>query len=56
MTVIAHEAISFTCENCGSEQFAEYTLSPGWYKDRAVNEDNIDCITCGHENHVIEEL
>jgi transcription elongation factor Elf1 len=54
--VKAHEAISFTCWNCGTEQLAYYTLEPGWYEDRAVNEDKIDCIVCGQENHVIEEL
>jgi transcription elongation factor Elf1 len=54
--VKAHEAISFTCWNCGTEQLAYYTLNPGWYVDRAVNEDVIDCEKCGEENHVIEEL
>lgn len=56
MTVIAEKAISFKCEHCGTEQFHDYTLESGWYVDRAVNEDKIDCVTCGHTNHVIEEL
>ena len=56
MTVTAERAIQFECEECGLVQFSEYTLVHGWYGDRAVNEDNIDCEKCGHENHVIEEL
>lgn len=56
MTVTAEKAISFKCENCGSTQLADYSLEQGWYEDRAVNEDKIDCMACFHENHVIEEL
>lgn len=56
MAVTAEKAIEFKCEKCDKFQFAEYTLAQGWYEDRAVNEDRIDCEYCGHENHVIEEL
>ena len=56
MTVTAERAIQFECEECGLVQFSEYTLSDGWYENRAVNDDRIYCEECGHENHVIEEL
>jgi len=54
--VVAERAIQFECENCGHMQYDNYALSPGWYINRAVNEDNIVCAECGHDNHVIEEL
>ena len=56
MTVTAEKAIQFECEKCGRIQFTEYTLTHAWYEDRAINEDNIMCEKCNHDNHVIEEL
>ena len=56
MTVTAEKAIQFECEKCGHIQYSEYTLAPGWYQDRAVNEDSILCELCGHDQHIIEEL
>lgn len=56
MTVEAEKAIEFKCEKCGELQYFDYTLIPGWYEDRAVNEDKITCEKCSHQNHVIEEL
>lgn len=56
MTTEAMRAISFECEECGEIQFADYTLVDGWYMGRAVNEDNIICEHCWHDQHVIEEL
>ena len=54
--VKAEKAIQFTCEKCLTPQFGEYSLMEGWYIDRVVMEDKIDCEKCGHTNHVIEEL
>ena len=56
MTTEAMRAISFECEECGEIQFADYTLESGWFEDRVVMSDLIDCENCGRENHVIEEL
>ena len=56
MTVRAEQAIQFECEKCKEVQYADYSLEHGWHEDRAVNEDLIACQSCGHENHVIEEL
>ena len=56
MPVDARKAIMFVCEECGFNQYSDYTLEHGWFEDRAVNEDRIDCEECSHENHVIEEL
>lgn len=56
VTVEISRAIQFKCEKCGHIQYAEYTLTPGWYEDRAVNEDNILCEYCNHDQHVIDEL
>ena len=54
--VKAAKAIKFECEECGYDQYADYTLEHGWYDDRAVMRDNIACENCGHDNLVIEEL
>lgn len=56
MTIEVDTAIGFPCEYCGEYQYHEYSLTGGWYEDRAVNEDYIPCKKCGKENHVIEEL
>ena len=56
MAVQVEKAIRFKCEHCGKVQFGEYTLIPGKYMDREVNEDHILCEQCNHDNHVIEEL
>jgi len=56
MTVKALKAVFWQCEECRHGQYGNYTLEHSWHEDRAVMADNIICETCGHENHVIEEL
>ena len=55
MSVEVKNAIAFQCEACGYIQFEYNTLQHGWYEDRYVYQDNIDCEKCKHTNHVFKE-